>query len=163
MSGMEGIRGISGATSPAIQKLSAMREKLDPSSMAERMQGKLDEQLSSAGVSEETRNALLADLSAQIEGQMSSDSMRDPVAMKEAVTGIFEKHGLNAEDFIPQGPPMIAGKVGPMGGGGTQFESLQTLLESLQAKDDGGTNAAPTPSEYPSAILDYLFGIDKEA
>jgi hypothetical protein len=89
--------------------------------------------------------------------------MRDPVAMKETASGIFEKHGLNPEDFMPKGPAMNAGKGVPMGRGGTQFESLQTLVESLQAKSDRGTNGDSNSSEYPNAILDYLFGIDKEA
>jgi hypothetical protein len=133
--------------------------------MAEKMQGKLDEQLTSAGVGKETREALLADLSAEIEGQMSSGSMRDPKAMKETVRGVFEKHGLNAKDFMPKGPPMMHAMGGPMasgGAGGSQFESLQSLFKSLEAESDGGTNPGATATEYSNAILDYLFGIDEE-
>ena len=172
MSGMEGIRGFSSTNSPLVQKLAAMRGQLEPSKMAEKMQGKLDEKLSSAGVDKETREALLADLSAEIEGQMSSGSMRDPKAMKESVSSIFEKHGLNAKDFMPKRPLMMhardatGGIGGPLASGGaraSQFESLQSLLESFQAESDGGTNAGATATEYSNAILDYLFGIDEEA
>jgi hypothetical protein len=140
--------------------------------MAEKMQGKLDQQLSSAGVDKETREALLADLSAEIEGQMSSGSMPDPKAMKESVSSIFEKHGLNAKDFMPKRPLMMhardamGGIGGPLASGGaraSQFESLQSLLESFQAESDGGTSAAAAASEYSNAVLDYLFGIDEEA
>jgi hypothetical protein len=169
---MEGIRGFSSTNSPPIHKLAAMRGKLEPSKVAEKMQGTLDEQLSSAGVGKETREALLADLSAEIEGQMSSGSMRDPKAMKETVSGIFEKHGLNAKDFMPKRPLMMhaMGRPGGMGGsmasggaGRSQIESLQSLFEKFQAESDGGTNAAAAASEYSNAVLDYLFGIDEEA
>jgi hypothetical protein len=166
MSGIEGIRGLSSANSPAIHKLGDMRGKLEPAKLAEKMQGKLDEQLSSAGVSEETRESLLADLSAEIEGQMSSGSIRDPKAIKETVSGIFEKHGLNAEDFMRKSFPMTGGMgrtIGSGGAGGGQFESLLSLFESLHAESDGETNAGATATEYSNAILDYLFGIDEEA
>jgi hypothetical protein len=166
MSGIEGIRGFSSANSPATHRLAAMRGKLEPAKLAEKMQGKLDEQLSSAGVGKETREALLADLSAEIEGQMSSGAMRDPKAMKDTVSGIFAKHGLNAENFMRKGPPMtgVVGRLmGSGGAGGSRFEALQSLFESLQAESDGGTNAAATATEYSNAILDYLFGVDEEA
>jgi hypothetical protein len=140
--------------------------------MAERMRGKLNEQLSSAGVSEEARAALLVDLSAEFEGQISSGSMQDLKEMKETVSGIFEKHGLNVKDFMLKGPRVMGGMGGPGrmavsvasgGASGNQYELLQSLLDSPRAENEDGANTSANAFEYSNAILDYLFGIDKEA
>jgi hypothetical protein len=86
--------------------------------------------------------------------------------MKDTVSGIFAKHGLNAENYMRKGPLMTGGMgrlMGSGGAGGSRFESLQSLFESLQAESDGRTNAGATAREYSNAVLDCLFGIDEEA
>jgi hypothetical protein len=80
MSGIENIGGFS-ANVPATEKLPTIRTQV-----TEKIHGKVDEKLKSAGVSEDTREALLADLTQQIEGQMSSGGLPDPKAIRESIS-----------------------------------------------------------------------------
>ena len=180
MSGMGSVGACGGGASAANADMTAMRANMDPSKMAERMQNKLDEKLSDAGVSEETREALHSDLSAAMEAQMSSGARPNPGAMKETIGSIFEGHGLNAADFMPQGPPSMGGMGGMRGMGGMpsmmgassadggQAESLQSLLESLQEEDDSDDSESlfdtdAIYSDVSQQILDILLGFDEEA
>lgn len=69
MSGMGSI----GGNVPPTGELSAIRTQI-----TENIHGKVDQKLKSAGVSEETREALLADVTQVIERQMSSGGRPDP-------------------------------------------------------------------------------------
>jgi hypothetical protein len=156
----------------------AMRERMQPSGMPEKMQAELDQSLESAGVDLETREALAADLEQAFEEQFASGSPPDPAAMKEIVDGIFEKYGLNAEDFVPQGGPpgggMGAMRSGAMGRGQLfgQLDSadtsetslLETLLEYIAERSESGeTDTNTTPGDLSQQVLDILFGIDEQA
>jgi hypothetical protein len=134
------------------------------------MQGKFDAKLGNAGVSEETRDALHADLSAAFEAQMSSGTRPNPAAMKETISDIFAEHGLNAADFMPQQPPRVYGMGGMMGAldaGGSKAESIQALLKSLQVESDEGSkaNLADTNAvlmDMSEQVLSIMLGIDTE-
>jgi len=182
MSGMGSVGACDGGRSAANANTAAIRERMNPSRMAEKMQAKLDESLSSAGVSQETRDAIQADLKAAFEDQMSSGSKPDPAAMKETISRVFEEYGLDAQDFMPQGGPRGIGGKGGMGGmmrgmggmtgaqsaNGSQTNSFQTLIETLQEMSDDGdsdgeTDTNTTSNELSEQVLDYLFGLDEEA
>ena len=63
----------------------------------------LSEKLTSAGVSEDVRDAIQTDVRAAMEAEMSSESRPEPEAMKETINGIFAEYGLNAEEFMAKG------------------------------------------------------------
>jgi len=177
MSGMGSVSAYGGGCSSANMHSAATRANMDPSRVTERMRNELDEKLSDAGVSEETREALHADLAAALEAQMSSGARPSPGAMKETVSGIFEEHGLNAADFAPQRPPGMGGMGRKPGMGGMpgmkgassadggQAESLQSLLESLEEQDDSESlfNTDSIYSDLSQQILDIMLGFDEEA
>jgi hypothetical protein len=162
----------------------AVRERMDPAQMAERMQEDLNEKLSAAGVSDEVRDAIQTDIRAAMETEVSSESRPDPEAMKETIKGIFAEYGLNADEFMPQGPPpgggpggpgVPGGPGGPGGAGGTQSsedsskaDAIQTLLESLQeASDEADDEESDTDvnsmlDQLSEKLMDVLFGIDEE-
>ena len=180
MAGMGSVGACDGGSSAANANMAAIRERMDPSKMAEKMEAKLDESLSSAGVDQATRDAIQTDLKAAFEDQMSSGSRPDPEAIKETVDSVFEKYGLDAEDFMPQGgPPGMGGRggmgggrggmggmMGTQGAGGSQTESLQTLIETLQEESeedsDSETDTNQVVTDLSEQILDILFGLDEE-
>ncbi|MBN2021800.1 MAG: hypothetical protein JW809_03320 [Pirellulales bacterium] len=143
------------------------------------MEAQLDQALASAGVSEDTRKAIEADLAAAFETQMASGSFPpDPEEMKATIDGIFEKYGLNAEDFMrPPAPPAGYGMGGPpmggppMGGGetastdSTEDDLLQQLLDYLEKlnANSQGEDTSTQAATMSQKILDALFGFDQEA
>ena len=124
MSGISSISTAAAQYSAASSSVSSIRQQMDPSPMAERMEEELDANLAAAGVSEEVRTAIQSDIQAAMEEQMSSGSKPDREATKETIDAIFDKYGLNAEQFMPQGPPPGGGPGGP--GGGKEATSKPT-------------------------------------
>ncbi len=174
MSGIGNVGSCGGQYSAA--ELAAMRGSMAPPEMAEKMEGVLNDKLSEAGVSEETREAIQTEIKAAFESQVSSGTKSDPEATKEAISGIFEKYGLDAQQFMPQGGPGgprgmggpgggPGGGMGPQKAGGTQTDSLQTLLEQLdelagEGDDDADTDSILTDLSWQ--VMDMLFGFDAE-
>ena len=160
MSGIENIGGFS-ANVPPTEKLPTIRTQV-----TEKLHGKVDEKLNSAGVSEDTREALLADVTQVIERQMSSGGLPDPKAMRETIGGIFEKHGISLPDGLQQG----SGRMGLLGGytgngavDGSQFDAIQSLIENLQAANAESRDNQNSANEYASILLNGFLGFDVEA
>ncbi len=165
--------GISSVSTAAAQYTSAsmstgpMRGSMDPSQMADRMEQGLDAALTEAGVSEETRTALEADIRAAMEEDMADGTPSDPEAMKETIDGIFAEYGLEAEDYMPQGPPPGGGPPPEGGMGGTesssttQSEALQSLIETLQsAAEEDGADLGSLLDQFSQDAMDIMLGID---
>lgn len=164
MSGMGSIGGFN-ANVPTTEKLSAMRTQITEK-VTEKIHGNVDEKLKSAGVSEGTREALLADVTQVIERQMSSGGLPDPKAMRESIGGIFEKHGLSLPDGLEQGTGKLGFQGGYVGTGaadGSQFDAVQSLIEKLQAENKGSRNHQTLADQYPQDLLGGLFGVDRSA
>ena len=164
MSGMGSIGGFN-ANVPTTEKLSAMRTQITEK-VTEKIQGNVDEKLKSAGVSKDTREALLADLTQEIEGQLASGGLPDPKAIRESISGIFEKHGISLPDGMQQG----SGRMGLLGGypgngavEGSQFDGIQSLIENLQAANAKSRNNQNSANEYASILLNGFLGFDVEA
>ena len=168
MTGTESIGGFS-ANRPATERFSTIRTQPDSSKIGEKItekiHGKVDEKLKSAGVSLETREALLADLTQEIQGQLSSGGQPDPKAMKEKIGGIFEKHGLSMPEGLKQG----GGRLGLPGGytstgtaDGSQFDVVQSLIENLQAESNESRNHHPSANQHAANLLNRLWRVDIE-
>ena len=159
MSATEGIRGFSATNLPSVQRLPSARASFDKSQVADRIQGRIDSRLSSAGVDGETREALMADLSSEIQQQFSSGRAPNPAAIRETASEVFEQHGLNIDDFSPQRPSGLSGFAALEGlSAGSRLQSLQSFLDSAPTR-----NAIANPNEISNAVLDFLVGIDEEA
>ena len=160
MSGIESSGGFR-ANVPATGKLPTIRTQV-----TEKIHGKVDEKLKSAGVSEETRDALLADLTQAIEGQLASGGLPDPNAMRGSISDIFQKHGIS----LPDGMPPARGRMGLLSGytgngtaDGPPFDAIQSLIANLQAASNESSDNKESPNDYASSFLNGLWGIDVEA
>ena len=169
MTGTESIGGFS-ANRPATERSSTIRTQPDSSKIGEKItekiHGKVDEKLKSAGVSLETREALLADLTQEIQGQLSSGGQPDPKAMKEKIGGIFEKHGLSLPEGLQGGPARFGSQIGSTGfgtAGSPQFDAIQSLIENLQAAGNESRDNEISANQYASNLLNGLLGFDVEA
>lgn len=134
--------------------------------ITEKLHGKVDETLKSAGVSEETRDVLLADVPQLIDQQMSSGGRPDPRAMRESISDIFEKHGLS----LPKGSGQVAGKLGFPGGYSgpgaadiSQLDAVQSLIKRLQDENNGSDDNKTKPGQYARELVDGYFGVDFSA
>ncbi|MBR9803701.1 hypothetical protein GYB59_19320 [bacterium] len=164
MSGMGSIGGVNAHVSTT-EKSSTIRTQVTDK-ISEKIHGKVDEKLTSAGVSEKTRDALLADVTQLIEQQMSSGGRPDPKAIRESISGIFEKHGISIPDGLQQG----SGRMGLLGGytgngavDGSQFDAIQSLIENLQAASTESRNNQSSANQYARYLLDGHMGLDFEA
>lgn len=164
MSGIESIGGFS-ANVPATERFSTIRTQI-----TEKIKGnidsKIEEKLKSAGVSEDTREALLADVSQVIERQLSSGGRPDPKAIRETIGSIFEKHGLSLPDGLEQG----AGRLGLLGeftstgaAVSPQFDAIQSLIENLQAASSESRDNQYSAYQYASNLVNGLLRFDAEA
>jgi hypothetical protein len=132
------------------------------------MAARIDQALASAGVDEETAEALKADLTAAFEESRASGTTPPaPEAMKSTVDAIFAEYGLDANDIL--GPP--PGR-GAHGAGGTRSpgdrqpnageetaEPRQTLLELLNQMSNEGASS----EELSQLLIDALNGLDQTA
>ncbi len=185
MSGMGSVSAAGAQYSAASTNAAAAHQRMGPAQVAERMKEDLSEKLTSAGVSEDVRDAIQTDVRAAMETEVSSGSRPDPEAMKETINGIFAEYGLNAEEFMAKGPPPggggrggPGGPGGPGGSGGpggaqgaknSKADALQELLESLQEESDDEddeegsvTDTSTLLDQISEQIVDLLFGIDEE-
>ncbi len=146
--------------------------KIDETEMREQMEAQLDAALDSAGVDEETQDALKADLAQAFEDQFSSGKFPpDPEAMKQTIDDIFSQYGLNAEEFMPSGGPggpppggMEGGMPAMQGSSDTtQTDLLEMLLQNLAEQNDGSLDLSQVSQELSQTICDALFGFDEEA
>jgi len=134
--------------------------------ITEKIHGKVDEKLESAGVSLETREALLADLTQVIQGQLSSGGQPDPKAMKEKIGGIFEKHGLSLPEGLQRGPASFGSQIGSTGfgtAGSPQFDAIQSFIENLQAAGNESRDNERSANQYARDLLGGHLGLDFEA
>lgn len=150
----------------------ARSEQIDQTEMREKMEAELDVALDSAGVSEETQEALKTDLAQAFEEQLASGEFPpDPEAMKQTIDDIFSQYDLNAEEFMPSGGP---GGPPPDGMGGgmsaaqgstdtTQTDLLEMLLQNMEKQNDGTLDLSQISQELSQIICDALFGFDEEA
>ncbi|MCX7427964.1 MAG: hypothetical protein NTW96_20340 [Planctomycetia bacterium] len=172
---MSGIWSVgSSSLSSYLSELAAVRTRSSETDRQAEMEAQLDQSLASAGVSEETREAIEADLAAAFEEQMASGSFPpDPEEMKATIDGIFEKYGLNARDFM-RPPASPAGHDTSARGtsetetestGSTEDDLLKQLLEYLkeQRANSDEEDASTQAADMAQQVLDVLFGFDQEA
>lgn len=160
MSGIESIGGFS-ANVPAIEKLSTARTQLTEK-ITGNIQGKLEEKLKSAGVSEDTREALVADVTQVIERQLSLGGRPDPKAVRESIGSMFEKHGLSLPNSLQEGAGMLQLLDGNTSIG-NQSDALQSLIDRLQAVSNESRDNRPSAYQYASTLVQDLLRYDVEA
>lgn len=129
----------------------------------QRVETQLVESLTEAGVSEETIEAIKSVLRTAIEQEMAAGNFPpDPDEMKETVDAIFEKHGLEASDFLGRAG-VKSGDGAALLGKGQSGESganvQETLLEFLGKQAADGASSEDLAQLY----LDALTGLDKQA
>lgn len=126
----------------------------------QRVESQLVKSLTEAGVSEETIEAIKSELQTAIEQEMAAGNFPpDPEQMKETVDAIFEKHGLEASDFLGRTSPKSADGHGLPGKGQSGADVKDTLLELLGKQAADGA----TSDELAQLYLDALTGLDKQA
>jgi hypothetical protein len=141
----------------------------------------LDAALEAAGVDQQTRTALEADLKSALEDLKTSESTSaDAESFQETIDAVFEKYGLNAEEFMPQppaggpppgGPPPAAAASSDSSASTNEtlserLEELDSLLEQLQKQlnsQDDTSDPSQITSDWSQQILDTLLGIDTTA
>ncbi|QDU47480.1 hypothetical protein Mal52_60110 [Symmachiella dynata] len=137
-----------------------------PSSVAEtekqrgaHFEQRIDNVLNSAGIDQETIDAIKTDLQTAFESSASSGSFPPaPDEMRDMVNSVFAEHGLDAEEILgrrgsgaPPGPP-------PPASLDDSTQDLSVLLESLLAGQQD-----PESSKLAESVLSLLVGFDTTA
>lgn len=164
MSGIESVSSFS-ANTPATGKFSSMRAQISEK-VTEKIHGQVEEKRTSAGVSEETWNALLADVTQVIEQQISSGTRPDPMAMRERIDEVFMKHGLSLPEGLQQraGGPGFPGRYpGTGSANGSEFDVAQSLVEHLKDGTGGSRDYRTSANQFASNLVDEFIRFDVEA
>lgn len=164
MSGIESLSSFS-AHMPATEKFASIRRQISEN-VRDNTNGKFEEKLQSAGVSVETRAALLADVKQVIQRQISAGTRPDPSAMRERVGEVFKKHGLRLPDGLQQqngGLSVLSGYPDNVSANGSAFDVAQSLFEHTKAGRSRSRDYESSANQFASDLVDEYIRFDVEA
>lgn len=114
--------------------------------------------LQTQGVSEEGQKEILDEIKSAIESSLAGNARPDPVAVKDIVQGVLEKHGINGTSLLQN---LQAPSSGPRGKEKSEDQNSDLFLEFLtkeidkqreKQKAEKSENRVATPQEPPPEI-----------